>query len=154
MIRYLINDTDHSVINIDKLTYAGNLDSLTAIENSNRYSFHKIDICSSNEIEEIFARYKPDAVMHLAAESHVDRSISSPDMFIQTNVFGTYTLLEESRKYFETLNSNKKRILDFIIFLQMKYSGTWEKQVIFSMKIHPINQALLTQHQKLVQITW
>ena len=113
LIRYLINDTDHSVINIDKLTYAGNLDSLTAIENSNRYSFHKIDICSSNEIEEIFVRYKPDAVMHLAAESHVDRSISSPDMFIQTNVFGTYTLLEESRKYFETLNSNKKEDFRF-----------------------------------------
>tara|TARA_Y100001970_G_scaffold86868_1_gene109605 strand:- start:7814 stop:8863 length:1050 start_codon:yes stop_codon:yes gene_type:complete len=107
VIRYLINTTKHSVINIDKLTYAGNLQSLDSISDSDRYSFYQIDICNENGINNIFEEYEPDIVMHLAAESHVDRSIDNPDEFIKTNLYGTYVLLEAARK----LHISKKEIL-------------------------------------------
>lgn len=99
VIRHLIQNTEHSVVNIDKLTYAGNLNSLKEIENSDRYCFEQADICDRNGIEEIFNKHKPDAIMHLAAESHVDRSIDGPAAFIHTNLIGTYTLLEAARAY-------------------------------------------------------
>ena len=108
LIRHIINNTNHSVVNIDKLTYAGNLESLSSIEDNPRYSFEKYDICDSNNINHIFKRHKPDLVMHLAAESHVDRSIDGPAQFIQTNVVGTFTLLEAARKYWENLNDKDK----------------------------------------------
>ena len=108
LIRHIINNTNHSVVNIDKLTYAGNLESLSSIEDNPRYSFEKYDICDSNNINHIFKRHKPDLVMHLAAESHVDRSIHGPDQFIKTNVVGTFTLLEVTRKYWENLNKENK----------------------------------------------
>jgi dTDP-glucose 4,6-dehydratase len=108
VIRLIIKSTDHSVVNIDKLTYAGNLDSLNEINESDKYFFEKVDICNPSEINIIFKKYNPDCIMHLAAESHVDRSIEDPSSFIKTNIFGTYNLLEESRKYFETLNIKKK----------------------------------------------
>jgi len=94
VIRHIINNTDHQIINIDKLTYAGNLESLQSIDDSERYSFERIDICSSKDVSKMFNKYQPDNVIHLAAESHVDRSIDSPAEFIKTNIFGTYTLLE------------------------------------------------------------
>lgn len=108
VIRHILKDTMHSVINVDKITYAGNLKSLASIRNNPKYFFEKIDICDANEIRRIFNIHKPDAVMHLAAESHVDRSIDSPAEFINTNIFGTYTLLEEARRYWESLKKNKE----------------------------------------------
>jgi dTDP-glucose 4,6-dehydratase len=104
VIRELINNSDHEVLNIDKLTYAGNLDSLKEIADSKRYSFLQADICDGQAMEKAFASFKPDVLMHLAAESHVDRSIDGPAQFIQTNIFGTYNLLETARHYW---NSNR-----------------------------------------------
>ena len=99
VIRHLIKNTDHSVICLDKLTYAGNLASLKDVENSDRYFFEKADICDREAVEAIFKKHQPDGIMHLAAESHVDRSIDGPLAFINTNVIGTYTLLDVSRFY-------------------------------------------------------
>ena len=113
VIRYIIKHTNHSVINIDKLTYAGNLESIENIENSNRYAFEQLDICNSNEIKRVFEEYMPDAVMHLAAESHVDRSIDGPREFIHTNIVGTYTLLEQANVYYSNLNNKKKSAFRF-----------------------------------------
>ena len=98
LIRFLIKETDHRVVNVDKLTYAGNLESLSEIANNSRYHFEQVDICDQLKIKYIFTNYKPDAVMHLAAESHVDRSIDGPSDFLDTNVIGTYTLFEEVRQ--------------------------------------------------------
>lgn len=108
VIRHLINDTDHHVINVDKLTYAGNLESLTAVSDNPRYSFEHVDICDAKEIQRVFNQHKPDIIMHLAAESHVDRSINGPGDFIQTNIVGTYNLLEQARTYWTGLEAEKK----------------------------------------------
>ena len=108
VIRHIILNTKHDVVNVDKLTYAGNLESLKSIENNSRYVFEKVDICNSLEIKRIFKEYQPDVVMHLAAESHVDRSIDSPDAFIQTNIVGTYVLLEQAKNYWKDLGRSKK----------------------------------------------
>ena len=113
VIRHIINNTEHDVINIDKLTYAGNLETLSTISKNPRYNFKKLDICERNQIREVFEFYKPDIVIHLAAESHVDRSIDSPDQFIKTNIFGTYSMLAEARNYFTNLNINKKHNFRF-----------------------------------------
>lgn len=101
VIRELIRNTEHKVVNVDKLTYAGNLESLTSVSGDSRYHFEKVDICDATEIERLFEQYQPDVVMHLAAESHVDRSIDGPAEFINTNIVGTYTLLEAARKYWQ-----------------------------------------------------
>lgn len=101
--RHIIEQTNDRVINLDKLTYAGNLSSLTQISASERYSFEHADICDREALDRIFAQYQPDIVMHLAAESHVDRSIDGPGDFIQTNLVGTYTLLEATRAYWKQL---------------------------------------------------
>lgn len=108
VIRHLINDTDHHVINVDKLTYAGNLESLRSVSEHARYNFEQVDICDAKEIHRIFTQYQPDIIMHLAAESHVDRSIDGPDEFIQTNIVGTYNLLEQARSYWSELEPSKK----------------------------------------------
>jgi len=108
VIRHIIKNTSDSVINVDKLTYAGNLESLQAISNSERYAFEHADICDQAAMERIFSLYKPDAVMHLAAESHVDRSISGPAAFIETNIVGTYTLLEAAREYWLSLDESAR----------------------------------------------
>lgn len=108
VIRHIIDNTDSSVVNVDKLTYAGNLESLTAIEHSERYHFEQVDICDRKAVARIFKEQQPGAVMHLAAESHVDRSIDSPGEFITTNVVGTHNLLEESRHYFSQLSDERK----------------------------------------------
>ena len=89
VIRHLIKDTDHHVINLDKLTYAGNLQSLSCVENSGSYDFEHLDICDYEQLDKLFRKHRPDAIMHLAAESHVDRSIDGPGEFIQTNIVGT-----------------------------------------------------------------
>lgn len=113
VIRHVIKNTHNHVINVDKLTYAGNLNSLHDIKNNNRYTFEKIDICNAGAISEIFEKHQPDAVMHLAAESHVDRSIDGPAAFIETNINGTYTLLEAARKYWKSLPEARKKIFRF-----------------------------------------
>ena len=106
LVRFLINETDHIVLNIDKLTYAGNLESLTSISENPRYQFVNADICDADKMTELVADFKPDKIMHLAAESHVDRSVDAPDEFIQTNIIGTYNVLNAARSYFES-SSNK-----------------------------------------------
>lgn len=99
VVRHLVNDLGHSVLNVDKLTYAGNPESLREVEQNPLYSFEQADICDAVEMERIFGEYRPDKVMHLAAESHVDRSIDGPAEFIQTNIVGTYVLLDVARRY-------------------------------------------------------
>ena len=113
VVRHLINNTDHQVINVDKLTYAGNLSSLDTVANNKRYCFEQIDICDAEALKTLFEQYQPDVVMHLAAESHVDRSIDGPGDFIQTNIVGTYTLLEASRSYWSSLSAAKKQDFRF-----------------------------------------
>ena len=108
VIRHIIDNTEYRVVNVDKLTYAGNSESLTSVENNDRYTFEQVDICDANKIKRVFDKYHPNIVMHLAAESHVDRSIGAPDDFIQTNIMGTYVLLEQARNYWFNLESDKK----------------------------------------------
>ncbi|PWW38180.1 dTDP-glucose 4,6-dehydratase [Chromohalobacter israelensis] len=107
VVRCLINNTESEVANIDKLTYAGNLESLDSIADSPRYHFYQVDICDSAALERVFAEFRPTAVMHLAAESHVDRSIDGPAAFVETNIVGTYTLLEVARRYWSGLSEEK-----------------------------------------------
>lgn len=113
VVRHIINNTTDSVINLDKLTYAGNLESLTDVADNPRYSFEHVDICNRNELDRVFNQYQPDAVMHLAAESHVDRSIDGPAAFIETNIIGTYQLLEASREYWKNLPEIRKNAFRF-----------------------------------------
>ena len=98
VVRHIIEATGDSVVVVDKLTYAGNLESLAVVAESERYAFEQVDICDRAELDRVFAQYQPDVVMHLAAESHVDRSIDGPAAFIETNVVGTYTMLEAARQ--------------------------------------------------------
>ncbi|WP_318503803.1 dTDP-glucose 4,6-dehydratase [Photobacterium leiognathi] len=114
VIRHLIQNTSHQVMNIDKLTYAGNLASLASVSNDERYCFERVDITNRIEIERVFSQYQPDAVMHLAAESHVDRSIDGPAAFIETNVIGTYVLLDVARHYFSALSDSRRQQFRFI----------------------------------------
>ena len=108
VVREIINNTQDEVLVVDKLTYAGNLESLAMVADSPRYQFKQIDICNRAALDIVFNEYQPDAVMHLAAESHVDRSIDGPAAFIETNIIGTYTLLEASRQYWNVLSRIKK----------------------------------------------
>ena len=108
LIRHVIDNTSDSVVNVDKLTYAGNLQSLVSVADNPRYRFEHVDICDAAEVARVFEQHQPDAVMHLAAESHVDRSISGPAEFIQTNIVGTYTLLEAARTHWNKLEGDKK----------------------------------------------
>ncbi|HEZ7213287.1 TPA: GDP-mannose 4,6-dehydratase, partial [Neisseria meningitidis] len=103
VVRHIINDTQDAVVNVDKLTYAGNLESLESVANHPRYAFEQVDICDRAALDRVFAEHQPDAVMHLAAESHVDRSIDGPAAFIETNIVGTYTLLEAARAYWHDM---------------------------------------------------
>ncbi|MDW6003221.1 dTDP-glucose 4,6-dehydratase [Vibrio mangrovi] len=114
VIRHIIDNTHDHVINIDKLTYAGNLESLPEqISASPRYSFAQIDICDHDALDNVFQLHQPDAVMHLAAESHVDRSIDGPAAFIETNIVGTYTLLEAARKYWSQIDQTRRNAFRF-----------------------------------------
>ncbi|QFI37994.1 dTDP-glucose 4,6-dehydratase [Moritella marina ATCC 15381] len=108
VIRHILTDTDYQVVNLDSLTYAGNLDSIPATLLSSQYVFEYVDICNRKEIDRVFYQHQPDIVMHLAAESHVDRSIENPNCFIETNIIGTYNLLESARVYWLSLGDEKK----------------------------------------------
>jgi dTDP-glucose 4,6-dehydratase len=114
LIRYLINYTLYDVVNVDKLTYAGHLESLESIRNSDRYHFERVDICDRETMRSILDQYQPDAIMHLAAESHVDRSIDGSAEFIRTNITGTHTLLELARDYVGTLEQEGKNAFRFL----------------------------------------
>lgn len=113
VVRQYISQTEHTVINLDALTYAGNLESLAPVENDPRYIFEHADICDLGAIERIFNQHQPDAIMHLAAESHVDRSIDGPADFMQTNIIGTYNLLDVARKYWDKLEGSRKQNFRF-----------------------------------------
>lgn len=113
VVRHIINNTQDSVINLDKLTYAGNLESLASVSESERYAFEQIDICDRSGLERVFSQHQPDAVMHLAAESHVDRSITGQADFIETNIIGTYMLLEAARAYWNSLSEVRKKAFRF-----------------------------------------
>ncbi len=108
VIRHIISNTSDAVVNVDKLTYAGNLESLAEVSQNSRYAFERVDICDRDQIDRVLREHHPDAIMHLAAESHVDRSISGPSEFIQTNIIGTYTLLEAARHYWAALDDKRK----------------------------------------------
>ena len=108
VVRHIIQDTDNTVLNVDKLTYAGNLESLATVVDNSRYQFSQTDICDRAALDQLFQAFQPDAVMHLAAESHVDRSITGPAAFIETNIIGTYQLLEAARHYWNGLAEDKK----------------------------------------------
>ncbi|HHL2731103.1 TPA: dTDP-glucose 4,6-dehydratase [Yersinia enterocolitica] len=113
VVRHIIDGTSDSVVVVDKLTYAGNLESLAVVAHSERYAFEQVDICDRAELDRVFAQYQPDVVMHLAAESHVDRSIDGPAAFIETNVVGTYQMLEAARHYWQPLDAEKKLAFRF-----------------------------------------
>ena len=108
VIRHIITHTNDEVVNLDKLTYAGNLESLAEVSGNERYSFEQVDICNRAEVDRVLAQHQPDAIMHLAAESHVDRSIDGPADFIEPNIVGTYTLLEATRQYWLAMEAEKK----------------------------------------------
>ncbi len=114
LIKFIINNGQYKVVNIDKLTYAGNLDSLAGVSSSEKYKFEQIDICNDEDIEKTFLKYKPFSIIHLAAESHVDRSIKSPDEFIRTNIIGTVNLLKNSLNYFNSLDKNEANSFRFM----------------------------------------
>ena len=113
VVRHIIENTSDSVVNVDCLTYAGNLESLAVVDTSERYAFEQVNICDRAELDRVFAEHKPHAVMHLAAESHVDRSITGPAAFIETNIVGTYTLLEATREYWRTLDKDAQEAFRF-----------------------------------------
>ena len=113
VVRHIITNTQASVVNVDKLTYAGNLASLETVAGSSRYAFEQVDVCHRQELERVFNQHQPDVVMHLAAESHVDRSIDGPAAFIETNIVGTYTLLEAARSYWSALPAERKTVFRF-----------------------------------------
>lgn len=114
LVRLIYNTTDSNIVNVDKLTYAGNIDSLEGIERSNRYKHEIVDICDDRALKLLFNKHKPDIVMHLAAESHVDRSIDGPADFVNTNISGTFNLLEVARSYFESLDRKKRKNFRFL----------------------------------------
>ena len=113
MVRHLLNHTEHDVLNLDKLTYAGNLESLASVESHPRYQFVQADIADRETVSRVLSEFQPDAIMHLAAESHVDRSIDGPSEFIQTNIVGTYQLLEAARAYWSELPEARKQAFRF-----------------------------------------
>lgn len=113
LIRHLITQTGDEVVNLDKLTYAGNLESLAEVSGNARYCFERADICNRLDVDRVLVQHQPDAIMHLAAESHVDRSIDGPAAFIETNIVGTYTLLEAARHYWQSLEESKKASFRF-----------------------------------------
>ncbi|MCZ0950877.1 GDP-mannose 4,6-dehydratase, partial [Pseudomonas syringae pv. tomato] len=113
VVRHIIKNTNNDVLNVDKLTYAGNLESLKEVDQNSRYQFSQTDICDRKALDVLFKGFQPDLVMHLAAESHVDRSITGSAAFIETNIIGTYQLLEAARHYWNNLSDDKKTAFRF-----------------------------------------
>ncbi len=113
LVRHILNSTDYKVLNVDCLTYAGNLESLKSIEKNDNYSFAHVDICNKSDLKRLFNNFKPNLVMHLAAESHVDRSIDGPLRFLETNIIGTFNLLDEARQFYNGIPSDERRKFKF-----------------------------------------
>ena len=135
VIRYIIENTQDSIVNVDKLTYAANLLSLQSLESDPRYCFEHVDICERKELARVFEQHQPNVVMHLAAESHVDRSIEGATAFIQTNIMGTYALLETARSYWDRLNGEKKAAFRFLhISTDEVYGDLENKEDLFTEK--------------------
>jgi len=133
LVRHIISETNHKVINVDKLSYSGNLQSLSSIKDSKSYFFEQIDICKQRELSNLFQEYKPDLIIHLAAESHVDRSIDSPKKFIETNIMGTFNLLEETKNYWRLLKGSKKDNFRFLhVSTDEVYGDLEETKDLFS----------------------
>jgi dTDP-glucose 4,6-dehydratase len=132
MVRYIINNTTHRVINIDKLTYAGHSESVETVSKDPRYHFEKIDIVNGTILKYIFRTHKPDAIIHLAAESHVDRSIDGPSIFLRTNIIGTYTLLETVRDYLNKVSVHKRDSFRFVHVSTDEVYGSLGKTGLFS----------------------
>jgi len=132
LVRYLLANTGYKVINVDKLTYAGNLESLAEVKDQPRYIFKKVDICDYKKISRLFEEYAPAAVLHLAAESHVDRSIDGPSQFLYTNVVGTYNLLEISLKYWQKLKSAQRESFRFLHVSTDEVFGSLGSQGLFT----------------------
>ena len=152
VVRNLIKNTDHKVVNIDSLTYAGNLVSLKECESSKKYFFEQIDIRSKN-ISGLFKTFRPDILIHLAAESHVDRSIESPKKFIETNIEGTFNLLENTRTYLESKNNNKKSSFRFHHISTDEVFGDLEHEASFLVRIQPMSHLHHIRHQRQHLIT-
>ncbi len=132
VIRHLASDSSVHLVNIDKLTYAGNLESLPGLAGQPRYSFERADICDQSAMQTLFAKYQPDAIMHLAAESHVDRSIDGPAAFIETNIVGTYVLLEAARAYWHQLPAPKREAFRFHHISTDEVYGTLGAEGLFT----------------------
>lgn len=162
VVRHIITNTHDQVVNVDKLTYAGNLESLNDVSASERYVFEHADICDKAAMDRIFAEHNPDAVMHLAAESHVDRSITGPAAFIETNIVGTYVLLEAARAYWSTLDDAAKKRFASIISPPMKYTAIcrtrmntrYPQSFRCSLKPRPTRQAAHTLPPKRPATIW
>jgi len=122
VVRYLMAETDARILNVDKLTYAGNLDSLASVLTEPRHEHRRVDICDEAAMRQAFADFRPDAVMHLAAESHVDRSIDGPDVFMGTNVTGTYRLLKQALEYWRSLSADERTVAWY-----MRNTGWWQR---------------------------
>ncbi|HIF23764.1 MAG TPA: dTDP-glucose 4,6-dehydratase [Gemmatimonadetes bacterium] len=132
LVRHLIRETDARVVNVDKLTYAGNLDSLAEVEDDPRYTFEPVDICDADEVARLFETYRPTGVLHLAAESHVDRSIDRPDAFVQTNLVGTFTLLHAARLYWQALADEAREAFRFVHVSTDEVYGTLGDEGLFT----------------------
>ncbi len=132
VIRHLLDDTAASVVNVDKLTYASNLDSIPRAKGNPRYTFEQVDICDGHALRRLFDRYRPNGVMNLAAESHVDRSIDGPGEFIQTNIFGTFTLLQEALRYWRGLNPKMRADFRFLHVSTDEVYGSLGKHGLFT----------------------
>lgn len=132
VVRHVLTHTEAEVVNVDKLTYAGNLDSLEPVLPNSRYTFEQVDICDADEVARIFAEYQPSAVMHLAAESHVDRSIDGAAPFIRTNILGTYTLLEAARAYWGELEDDRKERFRFLHVSTDEVFGSLDREGYFT----------------------
>lgn len=148
VVRHIIQETQDAVVVVDKLTYAGNLMSLESVAQNPRFAFEKVDICDRASLDRVFQHYQPDCVMHLAAESHVDRSIDGPAAFIETNIVGTYTLLEAARAYWSYLTSEKNQRFVSTISRLTRCMATWSLRMISSPKPHRMRRAALIPRRK------
>ena len=151
-IRYLDRKNNYKILNIDKLTYAGNKDNLKNLKNIKNYYFSKTDINYSNPIKKILNRFKPNYIVHLAAETHVDRSIKDPDNFIKTNIIGTYNLIKESYHYWNNLKFLQKNQFRFLHVSTDEVFGDLQRKENYLQKTQDTIQAQPILHQKLVLI--
>lgn len=153
VVRHIIDETPDAVVVVDKLTYAGNLMSLAPVAQHERFAFEKVDICDRASLDRVFQQYQPDYVMHLAAESHVDRSIDGPAAFIETNIVGTYTLLEAARTYWATLNDEKNQRFVSIISPLTRCMAICIPRMISLLRPRRMRRAVLIPPRKPAAIT-